>query len=61
MVTIDDQFKQAIPGDEFYIEKGQVHRVQAINGTVYILEIAFGEFNEEDIERKDDAPVLFVA
>jgi mannose-1-phosphate guanylyltransferase/mannose-6-phosphate isomerase len=53
-VTVGENLLAATPGDDFYINKGEKHRIRAIKGTVYILEIAFGNFDEEDIERVED-------
>ena len=53
-ITIDDKNTQANPGDEFMIEKLQKHRIEAPQGEVQFLEIAFGDFDEDDIIRLKD-------
>jgi len=44
----------AHPNDEFYITKGEKHRITALNGDVEVLEVSFGEFDENDITRFED-------
>lgn len=44
----------ANPGDEFLIEKEAQHRIAAGENQVRILEIAFGDFDENDIVRLED-------
>ena len=41
-------------GDTIFINKKQIHRIEAFNKQVKILEIAFGKFNENDIIRIED-------
>lgn len=41
-------------GDEFFIPKGELHRIRASETAVSILEIAFGDFKEDDIVRVED-------
>ena len=53
-VEIDGEEHVAHPGDEFVIPRGSRHRVGSIGGTGRILEISFGEFDEDDIERYED-------
>jgi mannose-1-phosphate guanylyltransferase/mannose-1-phosphate guanylyltransferase/mannose-6-phosphate isomerase len=54
LVTIGEITKSANPDDEFIIEKLQPHRLEAPNDNVQVLEIAFGNFDEEDIIRIKD-------
>ena len=55
VVTIDDAVTVAERGQEFYVPRGSVHRVAgAEDGPARFMEVAFGEFDEEDIERLDD-------
>jgi mannose-6-phosphate isomerase-like protein (cupin superfamily) len=54
-LTIGDKIEQAKKGDEFFIPAKTKHRIEAPNGKVEMLEIAFGNFNEDDIVRIDDA------
>ncbi|MES3032126.1 MAG: phosphomannose isomerase type II C-terminal cupin domain [Patescibacteria group bacterium] len=54
IVTIGDKKINANPGDEFTVEKLQPHRLEAAGDDVKILEIAFGDFDEDDIIRIED-------
>ena len=54
-VTIGDMEKVAKVGDEFEIPQKAIHRIEAPDGDVQILEIAFGDFDEDDIVRIEDA------
>jgi mannose-6-phosphate isomerase len=42
-------------GDEHFIPRGTLHRVGAEGAAGRFVEIAFGDFDEDDIERLDDA------
>lgn len=53
-LIIDGKTIQANPGEEFYIKKGESHRIAALGDEVEILEISFGEFDESDIVRLED-------
>ena len=52
-ITVGDDIKEAVEGDEFFVAKKTNHRIKAIDD-VKILEISFGEFDERDIERLED-------
>lgn len=54
IVTVGETKKNANPGDEFMIEKLQPHQLEAQGDDVQVLEIAFGNFDEEDIVRIKD-------
>jgi alkylation response protein AidB-like acyl-CoA dehydrogenase len=41
-------------GDEFFVARGTKHRIMAGSEPLLVLEIAVGEFDEEDITRFDD-------
>lgn len=43
--------ERARPGDEFIVPIGALHRVSAIDDDAEFLEIARGDFDENDIER----------
>ena len=45
---------KAKPGQEFFVRKGQMHRVEALGKTVRVLEISFGKFDENDLKRVED-------
>lgn len=54
-ITVGDNKISAKPGDEFNIPIGSLHRLSAVNSEdVEILEIARGDFDENDIERIED-------
>ena len=53
-VQIGNSIVEALPGDEFTIAEGEQHRISAPSNEVLFLEIAFGEFDEDDIVRIED-------
>ncbi len=53
-ITIGEKKIEAKPDDEFEVEQHVLHRIAATTDEVSILEIAFGNFNEEDIVRVED-------
>ena len=53
-ITLGDSTIYAGEGDEYFIEKKQKHRVKANSSQVRILEISFGDFDENDIIRLED-------
>lgn len=53
-VTIGDNREEVKKGDQYEIKKGQHHRVEAGSEDLMFLEIATGEFNEDDIVRLED-------
>lgn len=53
-VTIGTETKPAHKGDEFFIKKGEHHRISAGAEGLEVLEISFGEFDENDITRLED-------
>lgn len=53
-VTVGDQTMRAKAGDEFTILPKAIHRIAAENGDAEILEIARGDFDENDIVRVED-------
>ena len=53
-ITIGDAVHDALDGDEFFIASGQKHRAEAGSSEIKILEISFGDFNENDIVRLED-------
>ena len=53
-ITIGEEKIKGKPGDEFEIPQGVHHRIGARDEDVEILEIARGEFDEEDIIRIED-------
>ena len=54
-VELDGDEVVAERGQEFYVPRGTTHRVTgADDGPTRFMEVAFGEFDEDDIERLDD-------
>lgn len=53
-VTHGEEVTLAKPGDEFFIEAGEKHRIKGISGDAVVLEISLGEFDEADITRLED-------
>jgi mannose-6-phosphate isomerase-like protein (cupin superfamily) len=54
LITLGEKSELAKVGDEFFIEKKMIHSIGAPNDKVQILEISFGEFDENDIVRIKD-------
>jgi mannose-6-phosphate isomerase len=54
-IQIGDDVVTATAGQEFFIPRGTVHRVGAREATGRFVEICFGRFDEDDIERLEDA------
>ncbi|MEO5569967.1 MAG: phosphomannose isomerase type II C-terminal cupin domain [Bacteroidia bacterium] len=52
--VIGDKTKVGQKGDEFFIPKETVHQIRTSDASVIILEIAFGNFDENDIVRLKD-------
>jgi len=54
-VQIGEETLEAVPGKEFFIPMNINHRMEASeNDHLVILEIAFGDFDEDDIIRLED-------
>jgi len=53
-VIIGNEEFTAQKDDEFTVEKGEEHRIKASGEEAQILEISFGEFDEDDIVRIED-------
>lgn len=53
-VTVGDKIESAHEGDEFYVAAHTNHRISAPDDDVTVLEISFGEFDEDDIVRLED-------
>ena len=54
IITIDKKVINASPDDEFMIRKGELHRIETKKDATAILEIAYGDFDENDIIRTED-------
>ena len=54
VIRLRDREFYAMKGEEFMIAKKELHRVRSEKGLVRILEIALGDFSEDDIVRTED-------
>lgn len=54
MVTVGEKKVEAHPGDHFFSPVGHEHRMEAGEDGLTFLEISFGQFDENDIERFED-------
>ena len=54
VVQVGDEIRTATAGDEFFIPRGVVHRVTGGDRRGRFVEICFGDFDEDDIERLED-------
>jgi len=53
-VTVGNKTIRTKKGDDIIIKKNQNHRIEALSKPVNVLEIAFGNFDEKDINRLED-------
>lgn len=53
-VTVGDREVVAQEGEEFTIPENTNHRIEGMEADALVLEISFGEFDEEDIVRVED-------
>ncbi len=53
-VRVGSETREADEGDEFFIPRGTMHRAEGGKDGLRFLEIAFGEFDENDIDRIED-------
>ena len=53
-VQVDDHVFEPSVGDEIIIMRGQKHRLSSTGPRGRVLEVAFGHFDENDIQRFDD-------
>jgi mannose-1-phosphate guanylyltransferase/mannose-6-phosphate isomerase len=54
IAQVDDTEWQVKTGDEIQIHQGSLHRLTGGENAIAVLEISFGEFDENDIERVAD-------
>lgn len=54
VVQVGDDVHETVEGDEFFIPRGTVHRVTGGRTRGRFVEICFGDFDEDDIERLED-------
>lgn len=53
-IRIGEKDSAAKPGDTFFTRRGMAHRIEAGPAGLSCLEIAFGDFDEDDIIRLED-------
>jgi len=53
-IELDDTTLEPLPGDEIVILRGMRHRLASLGEKGRVLEISFGHFDEDDIERFED-------
>lgn len=53
-VTVGEHTTEVKPGDDFFVARGQQHRVKGGPQGLVFLEIALGQFDEADIKRLAD-------
>jgi mannose-1-phosphate guanylyltransferase/mannose-6-phosphate isomerase len=53
-IQIDDDIHYPRAGEELWIPAGARHRLSSTGPTVRVLEVAFGNWQQEDITRYDD-------
>lgn len=53
-VTLGKRIFTAKKGDEVVIKPRTLHRIEAFSKPVNVLEISFGNFSEDDVERVED-------
>jgi mannose-1-phosphate guanylyltransferase/mannose-6-phosphate isomerase len=54
LVQVEDVIHTPRPGDELWIPAGARHRLSSTGPTVRVLEVAFGNWQQEDITRYED-------
>ena len=54
LVTIGDEKKPLVVGEDYFVPKKSLHRIEATDENVVLLEIAYGSFDENDIIRVED-------
>jgi mannose-6-phosphate isomerase-like protein (cupin superfamily) len=54
VVTVGGTRKDIVVGEDHFISKKSLHRIEAGSENVVLLEIAYGSFDEDDIVRVED-------
>lgn len=54
VIQVGDTLHHPQPGDEIWIPAGARHRLSSTAGTVRVLEVAYGNWQQEDITRYED-------
>lgn len=52
--TIGPERIDIAKGEDYFIPSGTLHRIEAVDKDVVLLEISFGAFDEDDIVRVED-------
>jgi mannose-6-phosphate isomerase len=55
LITVGSRTVESRAGDEFFVPRGVIHRVEGGEHGGRFVEVCFGAFDENDIERLDDA------
>lgn len=53
-VQVGDEVLHPRAGDEVWIPAGERHRLSSLGGSVRVLEVAFGDWQQDDIRRYED-------
>lgn len=54
LITIGEETKEIVIGEDYFIPRKSLHRIESIGEDVVLLEIAYGSFDEKDIIRIED-------
>lgn len=54
VATVGGARKDIIPGEDYFVPRKSLHRIEAGSEDVILLEIAYGNFDESDIVRVED-------
>jgi mannose-1-phosphate guanylyltransferase/mannose-6-phosphate isomerase len=53
-VRVGNDIYSPAAGEEFWIAPGEKHRLSSTGPTIRVLEVAFGDWQQDDITRYDD-------
>ncbi len=53
-ITVGDETSDIIVGHDYFIPTNTLHRIEAIQNDVVVLEVSYGDFDESDITRLED-------
>jgi len=54
LITIGEDTKEIIIGEDYFVPRKSLHRIESTDEDVIVLEIAYGSFDENDIVRVED-------
>ncbi|MEK7628063.1 MAG: phosphomannose isomerase type II C-terminal cupin domain [Patescibacteria group bacterium] len=54
LITMGDLQEKGVARDRFWVSQGTKHRITGVGASNRLLEISYGTFDENDIERFDD-------